>query len=145
KNLAMQTAKATEDITHQIATIRATARQAVEDIRAIGEVISEMNDIANVVSQAMDQQDTSARAIATKIESASQAAYEVSELLSQLIGTVAATREGAENIRASSDDLSDMADMLNNSLSRLVDHLEVEESDRTEAGDATNLMAMIDT
>ena len=56
KSLATQTGKATDDIASQISTIQASTGEAVEAISAIGERITEINNVASTVATAVEQQ-----------------------------------------------------------------------------------------
>ncbi len=56
KNLASQTAKATEEITGQITGMQHVTRDAVEAIQKIRETISEINEVATSVSASIDEQ-----------------------------------------------------------------------------------------
>ncbi|MBR0669901.1 HAMP domain-containing protein [Roseomonas soli] len=89
KNLAGQTAKATEEIGRQIAEMQAATTQAVDAIRAIGTTVDRTSDIATAIAAAVEEQGATTREIA---RSASQVA--------QATDTVARKIEG---IRAAAD------------------------------------------
>ncbi len=89
KNLAGQTAKATEEIGRQIGEMQGATNQAVDAIRAIGATVDRTSDIATAIAAAVEQQGATTREIA---RSAAQVA--------EATGTVAQRMEG---IRAASD------------------------------------------
>ncbi|MBW6396278.1 HAMP domain-containing protein [Roseomonas sp. HJA6] len=89
KNLAGQTAKATEEIARQISEMQGATNQAVEAIRAIGATVDRTSDIATAIAAAVEEQGATTREIA---RSAAQVA--------EATGTVAQRMEG---IRAASE------------------------------------------
>ena len=56
KSLASQTAKATEDISEQIADIQKVANEAIDAIKAIGGIIGEVNEVATAIATAVEEQ-----------------------------------------------------------------------------------------
>ncbi|MGF3022162.1 methyl-accepting chemotaxis protein [Methylobacterium aquaticum] len=78
KQLAGQTAKATEEIGGQIARIQDATREAVAALQAIGGVIGEMSEIATGVTAAMEQQGAATQEIARNVGEAAQGTQVVS-------------------------------------------------------------------
>ncbi len=68
KNLAAQTAKATEDIGGQISEIQAATGAAVSAIQGIARRIGEMNEVSGAIAAAVEQQGASTREIAASIQ-----------------------------------------------------------------------------
>src|SRR5882672_1201444 len=64
KSLASQTAKATDDISEQIADIQKVAGEAIDAIKNIGGIIGEVNEVATAVAAAVEEQGTATRQIA---------------------------------------------------------------------------------
>jgi len=89
KQLAAQTAKATEDISRQVAEIQASTGAAVGAIQGIGEVVREVDQIAGAIAAAVEQQGAATQEIARGAGHAAGGTGEVS-------GSVTAIREGAE-------------------------------------------------
>src|SRR5207302_9996194 len=56
KELAKQTAKATDDISRKITAIQADTKGAVEAIGQIGQIIDQINDIQNTIATAVEEQ-----------------------------------------------------------------------------------------
>ena len=56
KSLASQTAKATEDISEQIADIQKVAGDAIDAIKGIGSIIGEVNEVATAIAAAVQEQ-----------------------------------------------------------------------------------------
>ena len=78
KNLANQTARATEEISAQIEAIQSETGAAAAAIGRIGETISEINATATTVAASMEQQGTATREIALNVKDASAGAHTAS-------------------------------------------------------------------
>ena len=64
KSLASQTANVTEEISGQIAAVQKGALEAVEAIKGIGGIISEVNGVASAIAAAVEQQGAATQEIA---------------------------------------------------------------------------------
>jgi methyl-accepting chemotaxis protein len=78
KQLAGQTARATQEISGQIGAIQAATRAAVEAIQAIGGTIADVDQISVTIASAVEQQGAATRAIAGSVEHASVGTQEMS-------------------------------------------------------------------
>lgn len=85
KNLANQTASATEEITNQIEDMQSGTRDAVQAIQAISQTIREMDDGTNVISGSVQEQ----QGVVTEISSNVQTAVDNVSLVASAIGNVA--------------------------------------------------------
>ena len=106
KNLANQTAKATEEIAAQITGVQGSTQEAVAAIEAITKTIEEVDAIASTIAAAVEEQAAATREIARNVEQASAGTQEVS---SNIVGvTTAADQTGSEasRIREASEHLS---------------------------------------
>ena len=72
KALAGQTAKATEEIGQQVASIQNITRDSVADIKAVGEIIGRIAEIAAATSTTVDGQSAATREIARNVQRAAQ-------------------------------------------------------------------------
>jgi methyl-accepting chemotaxis protein len=90
KNLASQTAKATEEIRTQIANMQQVTTSTVGAIRNIGLTISEINEVTTAIASAVEQQGAATSEIARNIQHASGGTSEVS---SNIIGVSTASAE----------------------------------------------------
>lgn len=84
KNLASQTARATEDIKRQIEEIHSTTSAVVSTIRSIGQLVQETTAISAAVAAAVEEQGVATREIAHNTTSASNATGQVSHALQEL-------------------------------------------------------------
>jgi methyl-accepting chemotaxis protein len=90
KSLASQTAKATEEIRTQIASMQSVTTSAVGAIRNIGQTIGEINDVTTAIAAAVEQQGAATREIARNIQ---HAAGGTSEVSSTIVGVSTASAE----------------------------------------------------
>ncbi|WP_085375510.1 methyl-accepting chemotaxis protein [Magnetospirillum sp. ME-1] len=84
KHLASQTAKATDEIGQQIASIQSTTADAVSAIEGIGKTIGRMDEIATAIAEAVDQQGAATQEIARNVHEAAGGAQEVSRHISSI-------------------------------------------------------------
>ncbi len=90
KSLAQQTAKATEEIRTQIASMQQVTGSAVSAIRSIGQTIGEINDVTTAIAAAVEEQGAATREIARNIQ---HAAGGTSEVSSNIVGVSTASAE----------------------------------------------------
>jgi len=117
KSLASQTAKATDEIRAQIASMQSVTTSAVSAIRNIGQTIGEINDVTTAIAAAVEQQGTATREIARNIQHAAGGTTEVSGNISgvsaasaeagaaaaDVLNASAALRREAEGLRGEID------------------------------------------
>jgi hemerythrin-like metal-binding protein len=112
KGLANQTAKATDDITAQIAAVQSGTADAVKAIAAIAGVIAEMGGISASVASAVQQQSAATSEIARSVDQTATSTQEVSNSIGFVAGAVQATDHAVSAISAAASDLSGQADHL---------------------------------
>ncbi|MEY9124997.1 methyl-accepting chemotaxis protein [Bradyrhizobium yuanmingense] len=112
KSLASQTAKATDEIRTQIASMQDVTTCAVGAIQGIGRIIGEINDVTTTIAAAVEEQGAATREIARNIQ---HAAGGTSEVSSNIVGVSTASAEAgaaATEVLGASDALRREADML---------------------------------
>ncbi len=72
KQLAAQTAKATEQISAQIAAIQSATQEAAGAVRGVGEAIQRMDGIAAAIAVSVEEQGTATREIAASVQAVSR-------------------------------------------------------------------------
>ncbi len=92
KNLANQTAHATDEIAQQVAMIQGETKTAVGAIQGISSIVGEINQIAAAIATAIEQQDSATREIARNVEGASSGTQSVSSSIGHV--SEAATQTG---------------------------------------------------
>nr|WP_294546099.1 globin-coupled sensor protein [uncultured Rhodopila sp.] len=112
KSLATQTAKATEDIAHQIAQIQTATKDAVDSIRGIGTTIGEISEIAAAIAAAVEEQGSATQEIARNVQQAAAGTQEVS---SNIVGV----SRGANDTGAAANQVLEAAGALSRQAEQL--------------------------
>ncbi|RCK52344.1 hypothetical protein TH25_07535 [Thalassospira profundimaris] len=112
KNLATQTAKATESITSHIAEVQEVTHTTVDAIRDISEVISRTRETASSISSAVEEQNTATQEIAQNVAQASAGTQEVSSAITQVSEAANEGGAAAEQVLSSARELSTSAENL---------------------------------
>ena len=84
KNLANQTARATDEIGHQVASIQDAANAAVADITGVVDTIRRMDEISATIASAVQEQEASTREISSHIADVASQSHEVSESVAKV-------------------------------------------------------------
>jgi methyl-accepting chemotaxis protein len=121
KNLASQTAKATGDISSQIAAIQEATRIAVEDIRSITEVISEINAISATIADTVEQQGAATQEISSSVQQAAQGTTEVSHDMDQMRASIDRVLEVSRGVLTSAQGLTGESDALGLEVDQFLD------------------------
>ncbi|EME68677.1 methyl-accepting chemotaxis protein [Paramagnetospirillum caucaseum] len=112
KNLANQTARATEEITSQIGEVQSAATQAAGAIAAIVRTIAEIDETSSVVAEAVDQQSAATTEIARSIEQAATGTAEVSSNIGEVSDAARHAGSTASEVLAAAAELTGQADAL---------------------------------
>jgi methyl-accepting chemotaxis protein len=118
KELAKETAKATEDISQKIDAIQTDTQGAVEAIREISEVINQINDISNTIASAVEEQTATANEMGRNVGEAARGASEIAQNITSVASAAESTTHGASNSQQAASELSRMAADLQNLVSR---------------------------
>jgi methyl-accepting chemotaxis protein len=95
KSLAVQTARATEDIQTQVGAIQNETNHSVEAIAGIRQTIEQISEITSAVAAAVEEQDAATAEIARNIQEAADSTRRVSETSPQFTGAATRTGEAA--------------------------------------------------
>ena len=109
KELAKETAKATEDISLKIETIQSDTQGAVAAIRQISDVINQINDISNTIASAVEEQTATATEMGRNVSEASKGSGEIAENITAVATAAQSTTQGASNTQQAASELSRMA------------------------------------
>ncbi|MCH2276931.1 methyl-accepting chemotaxis protein [Thalassospira sp.] len=109
KNLANQTARATEDISAQINGIQQATRSAVDAIDEIVRMITDISERASAVAAAVEQQTVATSEISQNVEQAAAATSEISAAMQGVSGAVSDTNAAAGDVRGSAENLGDQS------------------------------------
>ena len=112
KNLANQTAKATEEISSQIGGIQGATQDAVHAIGSIGGIINQMNEIASTIAAAVEEQGAATQEIARNVEQASTGTGEVTNNIAGVNQAANDTGHAAEMVLTAVKTLTNESDKL---------------------------------
>lgn len=112
KELATQTAKATEEIATQITQVQGVTHDTAQAIHGISETITEIDQIAGSIASAIEEQTAALSEIARNVEQASQGTAEVSHNIQTVEQAASETGATATQISTASSDLSAQASIL---------------------------------
>jgi methyl-accepting chemotaxis protein len=123
KNLASQAAKATEDITAQIAALHSVVARSVKSIAEVRGVITEANTITASVAGAIAQQSAATQEIAGNVAQASAGNQEVVTVIGQLAESAAEGQRTAEAVNAAAQALAEASARLDRDVHAFVDQV----------------------
>ena len=112
KALANQTAKATEEISAQVAAMQQSTSDAVSAINGITQTIAQMSEITNSISTAIDQQGEATREIARNIQSVAAGSNEINAHIGGVTSAAAATGTAASEVLSNARELDNQSGML---------------------------------
>jgi methyl-accepting chemotaxis protein len=112
KELASQTAKATEEIAGQVTAIQSATGNCVIAIGGISDTIREINGIATTIAAAVEQQDSATREIARSVQQAAAGTSEVSLNVTGASQAADQSRVLANNVMVASGELGQLATAL---------------------------------
>jgi methyl-accepting chemotaxis protein len=112
KSLANQTAKATEDITSQVAAVQAATRGVVEAISGISGTVQQISSIAASVASAVEEQGAATAEIARNVQQAAAGTSEVSLNVDRMTQVVGRVSEGASEVLTAAESLTGNAVVL---------------------------------
>ena len=106
KELAKETAKATEEIAAKISAIQSETGGAVDAIGEIGQVIAQIADMQTTIAGAVEEQVATANEISRNIGEAAQGSGEIAANISHVAEAARRTTEGATTTQASAKELA---------------------------------------
>ncbi len=114
KQLANQTAKATEDISTKIQAIQSDTGEAVDSIAEITQVVSRINDIATSIASMVEEQTATTNEMSRNVQEAATGSIEIASKTADVAKAAVHTKQGADDTGIASKELSKMAmDMQN--------------------------------
>jgi methyl-accepting chemotaxis protein len=116
KALAVQTAKATDDIAAQIAAVQGSTRSAVRAIGSITTRMDEIQEFTGAIAAAVEQQHASTSEISNNVAAAATGAKSVASVLRRVTGAIADMHSSADTVLAASQTVEKAADSLRGSI-----------------------------
>jgi len=118
KELAKETAKATEDISQRIESIQADTQSSVSAIGGITEIINQISSVSNTIASAVEEQTATTQEISRGVEEANGGTSQVSEILDAVAEAANVTKEGTANTQQAAAELSELATSLQTLVSK---------------------------
>ncbi len=121
KNLANQTAKATEEISGQVDEMQGVTRTAVDAIEAIGKTIESMNEISVSISTAIEEQGSATQEISRNVQEASAGTAEVTSNMQGVSEASTQTGNSSQQVLEASNDLAVQAEEMRKSVDAFIE------------------------
>ncbi len=123
KSLASQTAKATDEISEQIADIQKVAGEAIDAIKGIGSIIGEVNEVATAIAAAVQQQGAATQEITRSTQFAAQGTKNVSDNITGVKADADKSAAAAENVKHASETLETQSQQLGNQVTQFLGNI----------------------
>ena len=108
KELAKETAKATEDISRKIEAIQGDTKAAVDAIASISGVIHQINDISNTIATAVEEQNATTNEMSRNVSEAAHGSGEITSNISGVAEAAQGTTRGATDTQKASPQLVEL-------------------------------------
>jgi methyl-accepting chemotaxis protein len=118
KDLAQETAKATEHIARRVDAIQSDTASAVTAIEGISEIITRISDFQTTIASAVEEQSATTSEMNRNVSQAAQGSGEVASGIAGLAGAASVTSSGVEQVRSAVDELSRTSAALSEQVSR---------------------------
>jgi len=125
KELAKETAKATEDISRKIEAIQGDTKAAVDAIASISGVIHQINDISSTIATAVEEQNATTNEMSRNVSEAATGSGEITSNISGVAEAAQGTTHGATDTQKASQQLVETSTQLR----RLVEQFKIKDSD----------------
>jgi methyl-accepting chemotaxis protein len=109
KELAKETARATEEIGQKIEAIQTDTQAAVKAIGEVSQIITQVNDISNVIASAVEEQTATTTEIGRNVTEAAMGTNEIASSISGVAKSAQMTMAGAADTQTSARSLTEMA------------------------------------
>ncbi|WP_374765120.1 methyl-accepting chemotaxis protein [Yunchengibacter salinarum] len=123
KNLADQTAKATDKVDGQIQRMQGATRHAVDGVRDVQAAIRSMNETAMAITAAVEQQDSATSEIAESVARVSDATNGVTRQMDALMEGAGETASASKQVSGTAMDLNKQAGSLDSAIQDFLDRV----------------------
>jgi len=112
KELAKDTAKATEGISHKIQAIQEDTKGAVAAIAEVGAIITQISDISTTIASAVEEQTATTNEISRNATEAARGSNEIAQNIGGVASAADSTSKGANDTLGAAKSLAEMASQL---------------------------------
>jgi methyl-accepting chemotaxis protein len=118
KELAKETARATEDISSKIEAIQSDTKAAVDAIASISGVINQINDISGTIATAVEEQNATTNEMSRNVTEAAQGSSEITNNIGGVAEAAQSTTRGATDTQKASQQLVETSAQLRHLVER---------------------------
>jgi len=137
KELAKETAKATEDISRKIEAIQTDTKAAVDAIASISGVIHQINDISSTIATAVEEQNATTNEMSRNVSEAAHGSGEITSNIAGVAEAAESTSRGASDTQKAAHDLVQMSTQLRG----LVEQFKISASQTSHGNGVTAIQA----
>jgi methyl-accepting chemotaxis protein len=112
KNLAAETAKATEEIALQVQGIQTSTKSAVEAVKEIATAMRSIDEVTTAIAGAVEQQGNATREISSSVQMASSGTQRLSGNIANVSSAITQANRSADEVRTASGTVSGAAEKL---------------------------------
>lgn len=109
KDLAGETARATDDVTRRVQSLQSDTREAVLAIGEVADIIGRVNDYQANVANAVEQQASTTQEMSRGVSEAAAGTREIAQNISGVATAAASTRSGVDEARQAADHLAEIS------------------------------------
>lgn len=112
KELAKETARATEEIGQKIDAIQSDTKAAVKAIGSVSDIISQVNDISSTIASAVEEQTATTNEIGRNVTEAARGTSEIAHNVAVVANAAELTTSAAKDTESAARSLTEMASQL---------------------------------
>ncbi|MGO1117243.1 CHASE3 domain-containing protein [Rhodovibrionaceae bacterium A322] len=121
KNLANQTAQATENISSQVGSIQNVTNEAVVSIQDIGKTITEINEITTSVASAVEEQNAATSEIARSVQRAAEGTRNVTTNIGDISAAINQAGSSSQEVMSAASSMAEQSSELNRTVDSFVE------------------------
>ncbi len=130
KQLAAQTARATEQIAAQVSAIQGATQQAVGAVQEVGQAIGRMNEVASAIAAAVEQQGAATREIAGQVAMVAGQTQEAAGAMQQVSDASERAGGNSRSVLAAANDVAQVSDKLRLEVDQFLAAMNAEDEER---------------
>ena len=109
KNLASQTAKATEEIAQQVAGIQSSTKSAVEAVKDIASAMRQIDEVTTAIANSVEQQGVATQEISRNVQLAARGTQTLAGNIASVSGAIGETGRSADAVLTASTTVTEQA------------------------------------
>ena len=130
KQLAAQTARATEQISTQMAAIQAATGDAVGAVREVGEAIGRMDEISSAIAAAIEEQGAATREIASKVQTVARQNDDASRAMRDVSGVAENAGTASRVVLTSAAEVAQVSSTLSEEVDQFLAAMRLDEGEQ---------------